>query len=141
VLLAAAGVLAWRTRDEARVAVGRLAEVRREVETASARVRALEERRRAALPALPAAEAPPAGIVAEVASVLPADVRLEVLSIDYAGGGSLEMRVVARDPAAWDSLLARLQRHPRLRDVEPGPEAREGEVRSLVRARWAGGAP
>jgi len=139
--LVAAGVLAWRTREEARVAGARLAEVRREVEAASARLRTLEARRRAGLPALPAADAPPASIVADVASLLPADARLEGLSIDYADGGSLELRVVARDAAAWDRLLERLEQDPRLGDVEPGPETREGEVRSLVRARWVGGAP
>ena len=139
--LVVAGGTAWRARDEARVARARLAEVRRDVETASSRLRALQERRRTGLPALPAAEAPPAGIVADVASLLPADARLEGLSIDYARGGALEMRVVARDAAAWDRLLERLERDPRLRDVESGPETRDGEVRSVVRARWAWDAP
>ena len=63
--------------------------------------------------------------------------RLDHLSIDYRHGGTLEMLVVARDAAAWDLLLERLEKAPRIRDVEPGPEAREAEVRSLVRARWA----
>lgn len=139
--LVVAGGMAWSTREEARTARARLAEVRRDLDAATSRLRALEQRRRAGLPALPAAEAPPADIVADIASLLPAEARLEGLSIDYAGGGSLEMRVVARDAAAWDRLLERLERDPRLRDVEPGPEAREGEVRSLVRARWAGGGP
>jgi hypothetical protein len=72
--------------------------------------------------------------------VLPRDTRLEGLTIDYEHG-VLELRVVAREAAAWDLLLDRLEREPRLRDVEPGPEARDAEVRSVVRARWAGGAP
>lgn len=139
--LAVAGVLAWRARDEARVARVRLEEVRREVEAASSRLRAQDERRRAGLPALPAADAPPAAIVADVASLLPPDARLAGLSIDYARGGALQLRVVARDAAAWDLFLERLEGAPRLRDVEPGPETREGEVRSLVQARWTGGRP
>jgi Tfp pilus assembly protein PilN len=139
--LALGGGEAWQARQEAGQARARLAEVRREVEAASARLKALEAHARGATPALPAAEAPPARIVADVASVLPGDARLERLSIDYARGGALEMQVVARDAASWDRLLDRMERAPWLRDVQPGPEAREAEVRSLVRARWEGGAP
>jgi Tfp pilus assembly protein PilN len=141
VALVLAGGEAWRARQEAGQARARLAEVRREVQAASVRLEALDARGRGATRALAAAEAPPASIVAGVASVLPGDVRLERLAIDYAHGGALEMHVVARDAASWDRLLDRLERAPWLRDVQPGPEAREGEVRSLVRARWAGGAP
>ena len=82
-------------------------------------------------------DAPPSRIVADVATLLPPDVRLERLAIDYQRGGTLEMLVVARDAAAWDLLLERLERAPRIRDVEPGPEARAAEVRSVVRARWS----
>jgi hypothetical protein len=127
-------------RDEARRAERRLAEVSREVETAAARLRALEARARVVRGgALLAEEAPPARIVAEVAALLPHDVRLERLAIDYQRGGMLEMLVVARDAAAWDRLLSSLEAAPRFLDVEPGPEARAAEVRSLVRARWAAG--
>ena len=69
--------------------------------------------------------------------MLPGDVRLERLAIDYRRGGTLELLVVARDAAAWDRLLQQLEAAPRIREVEPGPEARAAEVRSLVRARWA----
>jgi hypothetical protein len=127
VVLILAGGGAWRARQEARQARARLGDVRREVEAASARLGALE--------------APPSRIVANVASALPGDARLERLSIDYERGGALEMEVVARDAASWDRLLDRLGRASWLRDLEPGPEAREAEVRSLVRARWAGGQP
>jgi Tfp pilus assembly protein PilN len=136
-----AGGGAWRARQEARQAMARLAEVQREVEATSARLRVLDARAREATPALPAAEAPPARIVADIASVLPGDARLERLSIDYARGGVLEMNVVARDAASWDRLLDRLERASWLREVQPGPEDREAEVRSLIRARWAGGGP
>jgi Tfp pilus assembly protein PilN len=133
------GVAAARAREEARAAGARLAEVRREVETATARLRAFDARAGGTL--LQAAEASPARIVADLASVLPADVRLERLSIDYARGGALEIDVVARDAGAWDLLLERLDEAPRFGEVTPGPEAREAEVRSLVRARWIGGRP
>jgi Tfp pilus assembly protein PilN len=137
-LLALALAGAWRARTEARLARGRLAEVRREAEAASGRLRALEARARGlARGFLPAAQAPPAQIVAGVAAALPGDVRLERLSIDYARGGAIEIHVVARDAAAWDRLLERMEAAPEFRDVEPGPESREGEVRSVLRTRWA----
>ena len=137
-VLAAGG--AWRAREEARSARSRLAEVRREVESAAARQRAFDARVRGPR-GLPAAEAPPARIVADLASAIPGDVRLERLSIDYARDGAVEMHVVARDAASWDRLIARLEGAPWLREVQPGPEARESEVRSVVRGRWVGGGP
>ncbi|HEY7923328.1 MAG TPA: hypothetical protein VII62_09130 [Vicinamibacteria bacterium] len=143
--LLAAGVLAagvasyqaLRAREEARTAGARLAEVTREVAALKTRHAALEARAEAGGQALLALDAPPSRIVADVATLLPPDVRLERLAIDYQRGGTLEMLVVARDAAAWDLLLERLERAPRIRDVEPGPEARAAEVRSLVRARWS----
>ena len=141
VALALAAGGAWRAREEARTARSRLAEVRREVEAASARLQDLAGRARGLTRALPAAEAPPARIVADLASAIPGDVRLERLFIDYARDGVLEMHVVARDAASWDRLLARLEGAPWLREVQPGPEAREAEVRSVVRGRWVGGGP
>ena len=135
--LSAAG--AWRARDEARAARARLAEVRRDVDAAAARQRTLEALARGAAQGLAASEAPPSRIVADLASAIPAGVRLERLLIDYSREGTVQMDVVARDAAAWDRLLARLEGAPWLREVEPGPESREGEVRTVVRARWVGG--
>ena len=117
----------------------RLDDVRREVEAASARLRALDASARSGRPELAAVDAEPARIVADVAAVLPGDARLERLSIDYARGGAVELQVVARDASAWDRLLERLEQAPQFREVEPGPEVRDAEVRSVVRARWVGG--
>lgn len=139
VVLVLAGGAAWRARDEARVARARLDDVRRQVETASARLRALDASARNGRPGLAAVDAAPARIVADVATVLPGDARLERLSIDYAHGGAVELGVVARDAPAWDRLLERLEQAPQFREVEPGPEVRDAEVRSVVRARWVGG--
>jgi Tfp pilus assembly protein PilN len=141
VALALAAGGAWRAREEAGLARSRLAAVQREVAAATARQRDLEARARGSARALPAAEAPPARIVADLASAIPRDVRLERLLIDYAHDGALEMHVVAPDAASWDRLLARLEGAPWLREVQPGPEAREAEVRSIVRGRWVGGGP
>lgn len=140
--LALTAGLAWRAREEARSAHERLATVRREAEGFAARLRALDGlsgasgRRLARAEA--AREAEPPRIVAGVAAVLPADARLERLSIEYGPEISLEIQVVTRDAGAWDRLLDRLERAPQFRAVETGPEEREGEVRSVVRARWAG---
>ena len=134
-----AGGEAWRARDEARVARARVDDVRHEVDAAAARLRALVASARSGRPELAAADAEPARIVADVATVLPADARLERLSIDYVHGGAVELEVVARDASAWDRLLERLDQAPQFHDVEPGPELRDAEVRSLVRAQWVGG--
>jgi hypothetical protein len=146
-LLAAALLLtlavgeACSARAAAHLAADRLAAVRADVVAGSARLRALEARARGeAQGLLPAADALPAQIVADVAETLPRDVRLERLSSDSARGGALELHVVARDAAAWDLLLERLERAPRFRDVQPGPESRDAEVRSVIRARWVEGA-
>jgi hypothetical protein len=145
--LAACGLVALGTalqaflaREEARSAESRRTEVSRDVAAAAGRLQALEAGLR--FPgggALAPEAAPPARIVAELAALLPDDVRLERIAIDYQRGGMLELLVVARDAAAWDRLLRQLEAAPRFREVEPGPEARAAEVRSLVRARWAAG--
>jgi hypothetical protein len=132
-----AGYQAASAREQARAAVARLADVTREVAALETRRAALEARAAGSDQALLAVDAPPSRIVADVATLLPPDVRLERLAIDYQRGGVLEMLVVARDAEAWDLLLERLERAPRIRDVEPGPEARAAEVRSVVRARWS----
>jgi hypothetical protein len=77
--------------------------------------------------------------VAGLASVLPVDVRIDRLAIDYARDVALELQVEARSAAAWDRLLERMERSPEFAEVTPGPEAREAEVRSVVNARWKGG--
>ncbi len=132
---------AWSARQEAHTARDRLAEVQREVGTLDARVRAFEGRRAGGellVRAAAAGQAPPERIVATLARALPDDARVERLSIVYGDEISLEMRVVARDPVAWDRTLERLEQTAPLEEVSPGPERREGEIRSTIRAQWAG---
>ncbi len=131
-------VAATGTRREATEAAARLAETRREISEQSARLRQL--RTRTASSAGPASASAPARVVAAIAAVLPAEARLEALTIDYARGTSLEMHVLARDAAAWDRLLERLDRSPDFEEVEPGPESRRAQVQTVIRARWARGA-
>ena len=140
--LALSAISVWRSRDEARSARERLAVVRREVEASTVRLRSLEALAGATgerlARAAAAREAAPEQIVSGIAAVLPGDARLEGLSIEYGADVSLELRVLARDASAWDRLLERLERAPGFRGVVPGPEDREGEVRSVLRARWSG---
>ncbi len=82
----------------------------------------------------------PARVVAAIAAALPSDARLERLTIDYRRETAIDMQIVTRTTAAWDDLLERLERSSELREVVPGPESRGGAVRSVVRARWKGGA-
>jgi hypothetical protein len=130
------------TRREAGAARDRLAAVRREISSLQARLRVVDARTteggellgRAAA----ASESPPDRIVAAIAGALPADARLERLTIGYGEDISLEMVLVARNAAAWDRALARLVQAGPFEDVIPGPERREGEVRTTVTARWVG---
>jgi hypothetical protein len=134
---------ALKVTREAREAHALLAAVRRDVDAESARLRTQSQRAGAGrvrvAQAEAAREASPDRIVAGVVGVLPPDARLESLAIDYGRAVSLEMLVVARDASAWDRLLERLGRAPAFRQVEPGPESREGEVHSTIRALWAEG--
>jgi hypothetical protein len=136
---------AWSTRKEADAARDKLVAVRREIGILERRVRVLSERdttggkllARAAL----AQEAPPERIVAALARLLPDDVRVERLSVSYGDAVSLEMRLVARNAEAWDAALQRLSEPGPLEKVIPGPERREGEIRTSVSARWRGTGP
>ncbi len=84
-------------------------------------------------------EAPPGRIVEELASLLPDDVRFEALALTYDGRAELDLDVVAADAAGYDLFLARLASSPHVADVRPGPESREGELRSRVRIVFRGG--
>lgn len=134
-LAAAAGSAAYRARVEAADAKARVAEARRQLEAQQARLRAA-----APAAAAPAADAPPRRVVSALADLLPADARLARLTIDYEGGTvSTEMLVEARRAASWDRFLDRIEGSPDFAEVEPGPERRDAEVLTTVRARWAGG--
>jgi hypothetical protein len=139
----ALGLAAWSastTRREAGAARARLAEVRREIGSLQSRLRAVDARTTQGGELLHAAaaagEAPPERIVAAIAQALPGDARLERLTIGYGEAISLEMLLVARHAAAWDRALARIVEAGPFEEVIPGPERREGEIRTTVRARW-----
>jgi hypothetical protein len=132
-----AALAAHSERERARA---RLAEVQADIEASKAWLRTLEVRGGGGEgllgQALLTTEAPFPRVLAELAETLPPDVRLERITLAYGRALALEMGVVARDPRAFDRLLERLDSSPRLRDVRPGAESREGEVRTTVRAVW-----
>ncbi len=129
---------AWQARSEAAQAAARLATTRAEAESYATQVRAFT---RSGAAGDKIASATPTRIAASVASALPDHVRLERLAIEYGATVSLEMNVIARRAAEWDLLLERLEKSPEFGEVQPGPESRQAEVRSTVRARWTRVAP
>lgn len=133
---------AWVARQEAHEAQARLVAVRREIARLEARLGVLDARsdtgRELLARASAAREAPPERIVAALARVLPDDVRVERLDVSYEEAVSLDLRLVARDAAAWDVALDRLAQAASFEEVTPGPERREGELRTSVHARWKG---
>jgi hypothetical protein len=132
-VLVGCGVSAYRARHEAREATTRAGEARRQLLEQQARLRAVAPSGEVLVGA---AQAPPRRVIGAIADVLPGDVRLVRLSIDYERGVSLEMQVDARSAAAWDRLLSGIERSSAFAEVEPGPEDRESAVRTTLRARW-----
>lgn len=111
---------------------GDVASLRDEVRRREAASRTNDVGRRAAL----ALKAPPPRVLAEITALLPEGVRLDGLDLTYGPHIELDLRVVARRAADYDVFLERLTGSPRFTAVIPGAEARGGEVRAGVRARY-----
>jgi hypothetical protein len=144
--VAALAAAAWAAGDawsQYRAATARLDGTRAETEALRSRVRELRGRGGPdavlAAQAMLTADAAPPRVVARLADLLPGDVRLETLSLDYGEHVEMQMRVAARDPAAFDLFLDRLQRARSLTQVLPGEEDRRRGMTATVRGRWAGG--
>jgi hypothetical protein len=86
--------------------------------------------------ALAARSATPGTVLADLAALLPPDVRLDRLDLAYGAAVTVDAQVVARAPRAYDLFLERLARSPRFHAVQPGTERREGELRVSVRAAY-----
>ena len=117
-----------------------------EAEAAAEKARLLESRRPSGEPTLAAqaqatAEAPPQRVVADLSALLPADVRLQSLGLDYRDRVFLDLRVAARRAEAYDVFLQRLAESKRFGDVVPGAETREGELLASLRMSYRGAAP
>jgi Tfp pilus assembly protein PilN len=120
----------------------RLEQVRGETHDLSERVRAFQAGRGTDLvvarKAMLTAEAPPPRLVSELALLMPGETRLNGISLRYASGVEVEIQVAARNAAAYDAFLDRLEHSPLFTDVMPGEENREGEVRAIIRASYRG---
>jgi Tfp pilus assembly protein PilN len=142
--IAAFLLAAWATGDawgEHRAASARLAQAHAETEAVRARIRELQNRRGGpeqamAVQAVLTSDASPPRVLAELAELLPGDVRLEAVSLAYGEQVELDLRVAARHPASFDLLLESLQRSPSFSQVLPGDEDRRGDMRATVRARY-----
>ncbi len=86
--------------------------------------------------------ATPLRVVADLAALMPDDVRLAGLTFRYGEDLELSADFRARVPGAYDRLLERLGDAGSFVDIAPGVERREGELRARVEMRYqAGGAP
>jgi hypothetical protein len=122
-----------------------LEQARRETAGAADRTRALQGRKgpdavlssRAFL----TAEAPPPRVLADLESLLPGDVRLTGLTLDYGERLVVGMQLAARHAAAYDRFLQSLQQSALFADVRPGEEVRDGGVRAQIHAEYRVGRP
>jgi len=69
-------------------------------------------------------------------SILPGDVRLVALTLDYGERLVLGMQLAARHAASYDQFLQGLQQSALFADVRPGEEIRDGGVRAQVQATY-----
>jgi hypothetical protein len=86
--------------------------------------------------ALLTAEVPPPRVLADLEALLPPDVRLLALTLDYGERLALSLQVSARRAASYDLFVQRLQESPLFTDVRPGEEVRDGGVRAQVQAAY-----
>jgi hypothetical protein len=126
----------WSEMHKARAALERT-----RAELASTRAQSLAPRGsaegdRLASRVLLSREAPPQLMMGELAALLPAEVRLDDVSLAYDDRLTLELRVRARDAAAYDQFLARLAASPRFAAVVPGEETRGSELVASVRLAY-----
>jgi hypothetical protein len=134
--LAASLLGAYRARADAEEARLSLAAVQQDTRRAEERIQGggrASEAERLGLRAALNAEAPVARVLAELTSLMPEDVRLRSLEVTYDAEVGLVAQVEARSVSAWDAFLDRLAASKRFARVEPGPEARQGELRVSVR--------
>jgi Tfp pilus assembly protein PilN len=120
-----------------------VADVRRDTEAAQARLKTMEARSAPtaalATQALLSADAAPPRVLADLAALMPPDVKLDSLSLTYGEGIGLTMRVSARSGGAYEAFLQRLEGSPSFDEVVPGEETRDGGVSASIDVRYRGG--
>ena len=139
-LLAAllAGLRAQQDLDLARV---RLDQARNEARSAGERARARGQRQEPAEAELRGQArlgllAPPQRVLADLEARLPRGVRFERIGLVYGADLRLELQVTAREARDYDRFLEALEASPRFAELVPGPENREGELRSSLGLRY-----
>jgi hypothetical protein len=141
-LALASAAAAW---SDLRRVQGDLAKTRTETEAVALAARDREARKGPdavlSARALWTADSPPPRVLADLETLLPADVRLLSLDLDYGERLELGLRIAARRAPSYDLFLQRMQQSPLFADVRPGEEVRDGGVRAQVRAAYRGRRP
>jgi Tfp pilus assembly protein PilN len=121
-----------------------VADVRRDTEAAQARLKTMEARSAPtaalATQALLSADAAPPRVLADLAALMPPDVKLDTLNLTYGEGIGMSMHVSAKGTGAYEAFLQRLESSPLFEEVVPGEETRDGGVSASIEMRYRGGA-
>lgn len=147
VAVLASAISAFGSWSDMRRAQAALDRTRGELASARARAQSLGPRSGAADETLASRillsrEVPPQAVMAELAALLPSDVRLGDVRLSYGDRLTLELRLRARDTAAYDLFLERLAASPRFAGIVPGDESRGRELTASLRLWYReGGRP
>jgi hypothetical protein len=121
-----------------------VADVRRDTQAAQARLKTMEARSAPtaalATQALLSTDAAPPRVLADLAALMPPDLKLDSLSLSYGEGIGMSMHVSAKNAGAYEAFLQRLEASPLFEEVIPGEEARDGGVAASIEMRYRGGA-
>ena len=119
-------------------------DVRRDTQAAQARLKTMEARSAPtaalATQALLSTDAAPPRVLADLAALMPPDLKLDSLSLSYGEGIAMSMHVSAKGAGAYEAFLQRLEASPLYEDVVPGEEARDGGVSASIEMRYRGAA-
>ena len=119
-----------------------VADVRRDTEAAQARLKTMEARSAPtaalATQALLSTDAAPPHVLAELAALMPPDVKLDSLALTYGDGIGMSMHVSAKGAGAYEAFLQRLEASPLFEEVVPGEESRDGGVSASIEMRYRG---
>ena len=121
-----------------------VADVRRDTQAAQARLKTMEARSAPtaalATQALLSTDAAPPRVLADLAALMPPDVKLDSLALSYGEGIAMSMHVSAKGAGAYEAFLQRLEASPLFEEVVPGEETRDGGVAVSIEMRYRGGA-
>jgi len=90
--------------------------------------------------ALLSADAAPPRLLADLAALMPPDVKLDSLALSYGEGIGMSMHVSSKGAGAYEAFLQRLEASPLFEEVVPGEETRDGGVSASIETRYRGAA-